>query len=614
MTPERQPSSRNRESTTVVLVVLLLGLPWVAYFPVGSFEFVNYDDDVYITNNPNVTEGLTRDALVWTLTTPQHGNWHPLTMITHMIDVDLWEMDAGGHHLTSVAIHSINTALLFLFLWQLTGRRWPSVVVAALFAVHPLNVQSVAWIAERKNVLSTLFWLLALIAWVAYMRRADWKRYLIVAALFVLGLASKPMVVTLPLTLLILDWWSRQEGAALTVVRGESWRRLILEKVPLLLGSLGLGLATMWAQGHSGAMKATEVYPLGVRLGNAVVAYTWYLRKMIWPSELSVFYPHPVHTLEIWKIAVSGLTLIAITAFVVWAGRRRPYLIAGWAWYLTTLAPVAGIVQVGSQAQADRYAYVPLIGIFVAVVWTVADLVAARGRQAVVVTSAVAAIVIASLAFAAHANLMHWRNGESLFAHAARIDPQNRIALGNLGIALVQQDRVDEALPHFRAAVEAGPEIPTAHLNLANALAMLNQPREAEKHYRESIRLDPTDARPHHKLGMLLAGTGRHDEAVVEFRETVRLDPGHQRARVSLAMLLTSSGRLQEVVELLQPVVETDPTNAPAHYMLGLAFEARGELSAALPHLERAAELAPENPRTGAALERVRRRLAGGTP
>jgi tetratricopeptide (TPR) repeat protein len=586
--------------------VLLIALPWVVYFPVHSFEFLNYDDDVYVTANPWVARGLTTESISWTLTSPQHGNWHPLTMISHMLDVEIWGMDPAGHHLASVAIHSVSGVLLFLFLWLLTGRRWPSVLVAALFAVHPLNVQSVAWVAERKNVLSTLFWFLALLAYLPYMRRPDVRRYLLVAALFLLGLAAKSVVVTLPLTLLILDWWSRQDDAGLTVKRTESYGRLFVEKIPLLLGSLACGVATMWAQTKSGAMEASEIYPLGVRLGNAVVAYTWYLRKAVWPTDLSAFYPHPVHTLAVWKIVLSGLALVAITALVFRLGRRRPYLTAGWAWYVITMAPMAGVIQVGSQAQADRYAYVPLIGIFIAIAWAAADFLAGRGRAWMVAGSVAGCLVLIALAWNASWNRAHWRNGLTLFERAVQIDPQNMIARGNLGIALVQRNRLTDALAHFREAVAAGPEVATGHVNLATALAILGKTAEAEQHYLEAIRLDPNDAKAHFNLGKLYAGARRNDEAIREFREAFRAEPSHLKARVNLAALYSSMRRPLDVIEVLEPVLEVDPDNVSAHFMMGLARAATNDPEAGIAHLEQAVRLDPDHTRARRALERVR--------
>ena len=359
------------EKRNVVLCLLLVVATLALYNPVNRHPFVNYDDDRYVTENLHVHNGLTGDTISWALTAMEQGNWHPLTWLSHALDWQLFHQNPTGHHFTSLLIHAANAVLLFLFLTYATGRVGPSWFVAAIFALHPINVESVAWVAERKNVLSTFFFLAALIAYCWYARKPDWRRYTAFAGLFVLGLMSKPMVITLPFVLLLLDYWplGRIQGSpSPSDVPQTSLSRLLVEKLPLLALSVASAVITMKAQQAGGAVRSTAQFSLAVRLENAVVAYATYLWKMIWPAHLVPLYPHPGDSLALWQIVISALVLLAVTG-VVLRFRSKRYLLTGWLWFLGTLVPVIGLVQVGDQAMADRYAYIPLIGIFVMIVW-----------------------------------------------------------------------------------------------------------------------------------------------------------------------------------------------------------------------------------------------------
>ena len=364
------------EKRNPVVCLLLAVVTLALYNPVNRHPFVNYDDDRYVTENAHVRQGLTAETFTWALTSTEQANWHPLTWMSHALDVSLFRLNPAGHHFTSILLHVVNVMLLFLLLMWGTERLAPSLFVAALFAMHPINVESVAWVAERKNVLCTTFFFLALWAYGWYARKPDWKRYLVVAALFAAGLASKPMVITLPFVLLLLDYWPlrrvRSESAETNQVPAFQWSRLALEKLPLLALSAASAVITMHAQQSGGAVRTTAEVSFGVRIANAIYAYAMYLWKMVWPARLAPLYPHPGDSLSAWQVLVAGVVLIAITA-IAWRLRARRYLLVGWLWFLGTLVPVIGLVQVGEAAMADRYAYIPLIGIFVMIAFGVAD-------------------------------------------------------------------------------------------------------------------------------------------------------------------------------------------------------------------------------------------------
>ena len=507
----------------------LLLLTVVVLAPVRGLDFVNYDDPVYVTENPHVLPGVTPAGLERAVR-PFHGNWHPLTLLSHMLDVEMFGLDPRGHHLTSLVLHAAGVLLLYVALLVTTGRPARSALVAALFAVHPLNVQSVAWIAERKNVLSTVFWWLALWAHARHVRAPGAGRYALVLAAFLFGLASKPMVVTLPLTLLLVDVWMERE-------RRDGWVGLLLEKVPMLVAAAVVGLITISAQTHA---EAIRTYPLPVKVATAVAGYGWYVLAAAWPSGLSVFYPHPGAMLPASRVAAGAVVLLALVALAVTAGRRHRFVLFGAGWYVLTLLPVIGIVQAGEQAHADRYAYVPLVGIFVLVVWGLAEL-APRLAVPRPVLAGAAAVAVLAAAVVSSRTLDHWKDSESLFRQAVRVDPDNVVARGNLGMALVQRGRLDEAVSHFEHAIRVDPRSHTDHLNLGNTLALLGRFAEARHHLEEATRLDPADPRAQFNLGLVLLGLGDPDGARQRFARTLELAPGHERARAGLARLGGSS-------------------------------------------------------------------------
>jgi len=487
-TPSPSPEA-ERPPSRLVLALLLAAATVAVFGQVIGFGFVDYDDDVYVSANSHVQDGLTVAGVRWAFTTVAAANWHPLTWISLMLDRSIGGPGPRVFHLTNLILHVANTLLLFFVLDRMTGRRRPSAGTAALFAIHPLHVESVAWIAERKDVLSTLFLLLTLVVYAGFVDRPGPARRLAVVLMFALGLLAKPMLVTLPLLLLLLDAWPLR--------RKEPWRRLLLEKAPLLALSIASAAMTLVAQGRGRTIGSLAGYPLGVRAANATVAAATYLGKAIWPTRLAVFYPHPGPSLAAWTVAGAALVLAGLTLWTIRLRKSHPYLLFGWAWYLVTLAPVVGIVQVGWQARADRYTYVPLIGIFVGVVWAVSGRFA--HRPALLSRLASAALVL--LGIAAFVQASHWRDSETLFRHAIAVTGKNAVAHNNVGFALLRRGLPSQAVAHFA----------------------------------EALRIDPSYVDAHSNLGVALGRQGRIDEAILEFQRALDLDPGHQDARRNLA-------------------------------------------------------------------------------
>ena len=542
----------------VGLAVVLAALTIAVYAPVRDFAFLNYDDNVYVVDNAHIGQGVTRENVVWSFSAFENGNWHPLTLLSHMLDVQFFGLDPGRHHVVNLALHVVNVLLLYGLLAGTTLRPWPSAFVAALFAVHPLNVQTVAWISERKSLLSTAFWLLALLAFVAYRRSPDYRKYLLLLALAALALAAKPMAVTLPLTLVLLDVWPLA-----TPWNGprSALRRYLRELSPIVAAALACGVLTLLAQRAASALQTVTSYSWPIRLGSALVAYAWYLEAMIRPAGLAAFYPHPMATLASAEIVISALVLAVICAVVVATGRAFPPLAMGWWWYVGTLLPVIGIVQVGSQAYADRYAYVPLVGIFVVVVWSAARLTEGKPaiwRRAVAVAGVA---VIAALSLAARAELPYWHDSVSLWERAIEVVPDNALAHNNLGMALVEQDRMSEALGHFQSAVTFAPGDTDARSNLGNALRALKRPAEAVVAYDKALEQSPNDATTHYNLATALVDLARLDEAINHLREAVRLDPAYTKARLLLGALFYQQGRADDALEQFREIARLEPGN-----------------------------------------------------
>jgi Flp pilus assembly protein TadD len=581
----------SRPSYWPALVLLIALAVAGTYAPVRHHDFINVDDPQYVFDNPHVRDGLSGASVAWAFTTNHAGNWHPLTWLSHMADVEVHGLSPGGHHLSNVILHAANTVILFLALVRLTGAAGPSLVVAALFGLHPLRVESVAWIAERKDVLSGLFWMLALLAYARYAARPSSGRYLGVALACACGLMSKPSVVTLPIVLLLLDFWPLQRSGV---------RRLVLEKVPLLAMSAATAAITLLVQQQGGAVRTFDALPLGDRLSNAVAAYVSYLWKAVWPTGLAPLYPYEraIAPAGIWAAAL-GLALI--TALLIHARRKLPFAAVGWGWYLVTLVPMIGLIQVGSQSMADRYTYLPMIGITVAVVWGLRA-AAARAAAPAWLLPAASCVVIATSAFVTRQQLAHWRDGVTIWRHTVAVTDANVRAGTNLGHALGLQGRWHEALPVLEHVVRLREDDPEAQHYLGQTLAALGRHDSAVAHLQRAVGHSPEYAEAHGNLAISLATLERFDDALVHFREAARLNPASALGRMNLATALNhaaasaaEAGRYAEAVAWLEEAIALQPSLVEARMNLGAVHMRRGDVAAALGAYRAALDRDPGN-------------------
>jgi tetratricopeptide (TPR) repeat protein len=655
-----------RNACSPGLISLLLALVTLAVFwPVAKNDFVNYDDGAYVEKNPTVQAGLTWASVKWAFTTDYSCNWHPLTWLSHMLDCELFGLHATGHHLVNVLFHLVNVVLLFQLLFRTTRAFWQSALVAALFAWHPLRVESVAWVAERKDVLSAFFFLLTLWAYGRYaefkIQNSKFKRrpmgwYSAALFFFALGLMSKPMLVTLPFVLLLLDYWplGRVSGSEFRLSSG---RKLLLEKLPFLALSVASSVITYRVQQGGGAV-VIDLSP-GGHIANALVSYVRYLGKMFWPLNLAVFYPHPVHW-PVLTVLASALLLILVSAVALQQWRRRPYLAVGWFWYLGMLVPVIGLVQVGLQSMADRYTYLPMIGFWILLIWGAGDFFTSRAGRPVAVAAAM--VWLAACAFLCRQQIRHWRNSGTLFEHAAQVTVGNYLAYNNLGnyqyaqgkleeamadyrkaiacnsafedplnnlaLVLYRQQKYPEAITYFKAALRARPDRVEVHHSLAEVLRETGVFEEAAEHYRFVLERQPDNAAAHNSLGTVLVKQGRLDEATAQFREAVRcatnaptarlnlalalvdqhrfdqaipeyleylrLKPDDFRAQKGLADLLTRQGRLEEAIGHYTEVVRSKADYAEAHCNLGMALARAGRLDEGAAQCREAVKLKPD--------------------
>jgi protein O-mannosyl-transferase len=579
------------------LALLLVTAVIFAYAQVRDFGFVNFDDGEYVYDNPRVAAGITRDGLVWAFTAVHSANWHPLTWLSHMLDCELFGLDAGWHHLTNVVLHGFSTLCLYGALCAMTAAPLRSAFVAALYAVHPLHVESVAWVAERKDVLSAFFWTSAMWAYAGYARQPSFRRYLGVAVLFVLGLLAKPMVVTLPAALLLLDVWplgrtplTSSVGAPLPK---RSYRALLVEKLPLFALSAIASAVTFQAQRGSGAMATLEALPIAIRVENAVVAYATYLWKTLSPAGLAVFYPYR-NPLPLSEVLLSAGALLAISVLALRTFARHPYFLVGWLWYLGTLVPVIGLIRVGEQSSADRFTYLPHIGIFMAVAWGVPALVADRPRVRKWLAPLAIAIVVGCV-LATRVQLDHWRNSATLFERALAVTERNHVAETNLAMALLEQDRVDEALEHARAAIGIRPRDPKVHVNLGAALVRKGEADDARAAYDRALAIDPANSMAHFDLALLLSEQGRWEESLQQYGEVLRIDPNYAKAHSGLGWVLARLGRTEEATSSFRAAIAIDPRLAPAWNGLALVLEKRGRHDEALEVWREALRVDPDD-------------------
>jgi protein O-mannosyl-transferase len=574
------------QARQVVCVGIFLVLAVLAVFGrTAGFGFVNYDDKSYVYDNPVVQRGLTLKGAVWALTYGKIGHWHPLTWLSHMADCQAYGLWAGGHHLTNVVLHAAAAVLLFLALREMTRSLWRSAFVAAVFAIHPLRVESVAWVAERKDVLSGVFFMLTLWAYARYARQPSRGRYAAVAVLYGLGLLCKNMLVTLPFVLLLLDWWplGRMSRASLS--------RLVKEKIPLFLLSLGSCVATVLVPEK--VFDSARV-PFLERLGNAVVSYGIYLRQIVYPAGLAIPYLNPPGGLPFWKIALSFVLLAAIS-ISVWVCRKgRPYLLVGWLWYLGMLVPAIGFIQISYYAHADRYTYLPGIGLVLAGTWAMGDWsVGWKQRRAVL--GGLMAAVIGALMICAWIQTGYWKSSETLWNHTLACTTDNYVAHYNLGLALDHKGRVDEAIAQYQKALEINADNAEVHNNLGMDLMEKGKADEAIAHFQEALQIKPDFAEAHFNLGNTLREKGRMDEAITHYQKALQINPDYLAAHNNLGNLLRQTGRMDEAITHFQRALAINPGDAPAHYNLGTALQQEGRVDEAITQYQNALQIDPDD-------------------
>jgi tetratricopeptide (TPR) repeat protein len=589
---ERDPQSSQVIGVCVFLVLAVL----VVFGQTAGFGFVNYDDNKYIYENTVVRKGLTWPGVVWASTYSEIGHWHPLTWLTHMADCQVYGLRAGGHHMTNVALHATAAVLLFLVLRTMTGAVWRSGIVAAVFAVHPLRAESVAWISERKDVLSGVFFMLTLWAYVRYVRQPTRWRYGAMAALFALGLLAKNMLVTLPFVLLLLDWWPlgrmrrSENGREGLECSGLPFWKLVKEKIPLLLLSVGSCVATASV---SEKMREVDRIPAPTRIGNAVVSYVVYLRQMVFPAGLATSYPYPNNGLPMWKVCAALVALVAVTAMVVACRQKRPFLLVGWLWYLGMLLPAIGIIQISYYARADRYTYLPEIGLAVAATWAVADL-SARWKHRQIALGTLMGAVISLLMVCGYIQTSYWKDSEVLWRHTLSCNPDNLTAHLDLADLFRLNGRMDEAAAEYREALAVRPDSAETLNDLGNILAMKGQDTPAMELYQKAITVHPDFVDTYANVGNLLMHSNV-DEAIAQYRKGLAIAPDTVNILNDLGKALAAKGDNAAAIAQYQKVLAIEPTYANAHFNLGNRLLKVGRFEEAAAQFRKALELQPND-------------------
>jgi tetratricopeptide (TPR) repeat protein len=588
--------SRRKKRVTLLIYIALAAATVIAYEPIRHNGFVGYDDTDYIVKNPHITGGITHQSIIWAFTKPYASNWHPLTWISHILDYQLFGLNPLGHHLVSVAFHIVNALLVFWIFTNLTGSIWASAFVAAVFAVHPVQVESVAWAAERKTVLSGLFWLLTMAAYVRYTRQPAFGRYILVLLVFGLCIMTKPIVVTLPLVLLLLDYWplERVRWGQSVGAASKSAKWLIAEKIPLLAMSAFLSVMTFVSQKSGGAMSTTENMPLDYRIANTFLSYIKYIGKMIWPSKLAVYHPHPRTGFSDTAVVICALLFVLITVFSIYIGRRKRYVTIGWLWYVGTLVPMIGLVQVGAQAIAYRYMYLSMLGLLIIVAWAVKDLVANRFRWKVV--AAVSAIVVLSaFVILTRMQVRYWQNTITLFEHTLNVTKDNAAAEHNYGYALSEAGRLDEAAIHLNRAIQLVPEFVEARNNLGKLYLKQGKINEAIDCFTELANRKDAPAEVHYRLASALLMQKRYDEAIKQLARVLELDPDYAHAPSAMAVALMSAGRSDEAIACFNKYLRLNENSTELHYNLAVALVMQKKYDEAIRHFTRVTELDPNN-------------------
>ena len=583
--------NRHHRSSFYVCLFLVVSTCAV-YWQVWNHDATYFDDGQYVFENPHIKAGLTSKGTVWAWTAFYAGNWHPATWLSHMMDVEFFGLNPGPHHLTNLIFHIANTLLLFLILHRMTDTLWSSGFVAALFALHPLHVESVAWIAERKDVLSTFFWMMTMGAYIRYVEKPRIFRYVWVLVFFTLGLMAKPMVVTLPFVLLLLDYWPLGRLASINRFKERQLNSVIYEKIPFLILSALSSLMTYMSQQGSGAIRSLDAYPIGLRLANALVAYATYLLKMFWPSDLAVMYPHATH-LPTWQTASAFCLLTVISIFAILKSKKYPFLIFGWLWYLGTLLPVIGLVQVGSQAMADRYTYIPLIGPFIMAAWGGMTLIQ-RWRIPQAVSAAAGIVILLLLSMVARVQVGYWFDSISLFSHTLAVTKNNYVIHNNMGLALADQGRFDDAIQHYRKVLEVKPRYKKALNNIGAAFLRQGRYDEAVIHFRKALEIDVKYARAHSNLGNALVAQGFLQKGIDHYRQALKFEPDDPATHNNLGIALTRQRNFKEAAYHYFRAMQMNPHDARIYNNLGVALYDSGNVRESIRHFKTALTLNPQ--------------------
>ncbi|RJP75752.1 MAG: tetratricopeptide repeat protein [Desulfobacteraceae bacterium] len=562
--------------------LLLTFLIFSIYYQTITYDFISYDDEMYITSNPHVLSGLNMKNMAWAFTTSWASNWHPVTWISHMADVQVFGMNSGAHHFVNMMFHIMNSLLIFFLFRKMTSDYWQSCFIAVLFAVHPLHVESVAWVSERKDVLSTFWGLLTLWNYIRYVDHPGVYRYGLMVLFFSLGLMAKPMLVTLPFVFILLDYWplkrfyttsSLEKGEEKKILIIMPFFRLWLEKFPLMIIAAGSCMITIWAQQQGGAVGTAEVFPVWDRVVNALTAYIFYIEKMVWPFGLAVIYPYP-SSFPVYEFVRVGFLFAVISILAFSAVKRFPYIIVGWLWYIGTLVPVIGLIQVGSQSMADRYTYIPLIGLFIIISWGIPDLTARWIHKKKIITAS-ALIICVCMAASAHTQTRYWKNSIRLFQHALEVTSGNWIAYNNIGYALSIQGLADQAIGYFQEALRINPEYHDARFNLGVALVSRKRFPEAIHQFYKVLKNRPDDKDVHLHLGRIFSLYNQFDKAVKHFTRASELDPDNAGVYNNIGVLYAKKGNFKKAIYFFQKAMIIQPDYPEAAYNLK---RARGAL------------------------------------
>ncbi|MGD0573648.1 MAG: tetratricopeptide repeat protein [Sedimentisphaerales bacterium] len=597
------PESAKKSFVIFTYFVLILGTLLV-FRQVHNFAFVNYDDTDYVYENPHVLNGLTGDGIIWAFTTNHTANWHPLTWLSLMLDCQLFGANPGWMHLVNLLLHIANTLLLFALLRKMTGALWPSAFVAAAFAIHPMHVESVAWIAERKDVLSTLFLLLTLAAYVSYVKRRSLFRYMLTVLLFALGLLVKPMLVTLPILLLLLDYWPLERIRGLRTEDRErktegvfqklSAGQLIAEKIPFIALSLVSSVITFLVQLRGSAVAHIDALSLKARIANAFISYTRYTGKLFWPQNLAVFYPFDADSFAFWQVVMCVLLLLVISIFVICFGRNQKYLPVGWFWFVATLVPVIGFVQVGQQALADRYTYLPYTGLFIMIAWGLPELLSkSKWPQKKIGIGLSMVIVLTTLGICTHQQVSYWNNSFTLFSHAIEVTQNNYIAYNNLGVAYNSVGRYQDAIEAYKQTIRIKPDHET-YFNLGVACGKLGRQQDEVEAYKQAIRIKPDYALAYINLGDAYNNLGRYQDAIETYKRVIIIKPDYAEAYFNLGVAYGELGHQQDEIEAYKQAIRIKPDYAEAYYNLGVSYEDLGRYQDAVEAYKQTIRIKPD--------------------